>query len=95
MKNNQEKNLKKNQRKKKMTVTEMIEKLRLVEETGKGDLEVLFQDSKEGFGWGINGRYTIGHCDDEGYVWHPMDVDDARVLEGKEINDEPDVIMFY
>ena len=43
----------------------------------------------------IRGKYTIGHCDDEGYVWHPMDVDDARELEGKEINDEPDVIMFY
>jgi hypothetical protein len=78
-----------------MTVSEMIEKLRLVEETGKGNLEVLFQDAKEGFGWGIEGKYTIGHCDDEGYVWHPMDITDARELEGKEIDDEPDVIMFY
>ena len=47
MKNNQEKNLKKNQRKKKMTVTEMIEKLRLVEETGKGDLEVHSRTQKK------------------------------------------------
>ena len=36
-----------------MTVTELIEKLRLVEETGKGNLEVLFQDAKEGYGWGF------------------------------------------
>ena len=85
----------------------MIEKLRLVEETGKGYLEVLFlegpsrkkvvlfQDSTEGYGWALEGKYTIGHCDDEGYVWHPMDIDDARKLEGKKISDKPDVIMFY
>ena len=78
-----------------MTVTEMIEKLRHVEETGKGNLEVLMQDSQEGFGWSLQGKYTIGHCDDEGYVWHPMDIGDARELEGRDINDEPDVIMFY
>ena len=78
-----------------MTVTEMIEKLRLVEETGRGDLQVLMMDSKEGFGWSIEGRYTIGHCDEEGYVWHRMDIHDARTLDLKEIDDEPDVIMFY
>lgn len=77
-----------------MTVTEMIEKLRHVEESGNGELEVLFQDAKEGFGWGLSGSYTIGHCDDEGYVWHPLDINDARVIEGKEIDDAPDVIMF-
>jgi hypothetical protein len=73
----------------------MIKKLILVEETGRGELEILFQDANEGYGWGIEGKYTIGHCDDEGYVWHPLDINDARLFEDKEINDEPDVIMFY
>ena len=45
-----------------MTVTEMIEKLQRVEETGRGDLQVLMMDSQEGFGWGIEGRYRIVHC---------------------------------
>lgn len=77
-----------------MTVSEMIEKLRLVEETGRGHLEVCFQDQKEGFGWAISGSYQIGHSDEEGYLWHPLDIHDGRELEGKDLSDEPDVIMF-
>jgi len=77
-----------------MTVSEMIKKLKQIEETGKGNLEVLFQDRKEGFGWALSGKYQIGHCDDEGYVWHPIDVADGRILDLKDLSEKPDVVIF-
>ena len=77
-----------------MTVSQMIESLRLVEADGNGHLEVLIQDPDDKYGCGTTGDYQIGHVDVEGYVWHPIDVQDAINLEGYNLSEQPDVIMF-
>jgi hypothetical protein len=77
-----------------MTIDEMIDKLQVLKDTGLGELELLFQDKDEYFGWAFSGKYQVGHCDPEGYVWHSLDVNDAIQLEGYQMSKEPDVIIF-
>jgi len=77
-----------------MTVNEMINKLQVLKDSGLGELEFLFQDKNDCFGWAVSGKYQIGHCDPEGYVWHSLDINDAIQLENYEMSKEPDVVMF-
>jgi hypothetical protein len=80
-----------------MTVTGMIERLQEIEADGNGELHVLISDPNNGYGCGImsdDAKYQIGHCDEEGYVWHSIDTEEGR-SQGYELSLEPDVIMFF
>ena len=77
-----------------MTINEMIDKLETLKAAGKGNLEILFQDKEECFGWSFSGKYQIGHCDPEGFLWHSIDAGEALQLEGYILSEEPDIVMF-